>query len=46
MSVTPFTSYLKAKLGDVYGLDLNALIHDHQPADNDTQKGKTFFTYE
>jgi carboxypeptidase Taq len=24
MSVTPFTSYLKAKLGDVYGLDLTA----------------------
>jgi carboxypeptidase Taq len=23
MSVTPFASYLKAKLGDVYGLDLN-----------------------
>jgi carboxypeptidase Taq len=23
MSVTPFTSYLKAKLGDVYGLDLS-----------------------
>ncbi|HTU94237.1 MAG TPA: carboxypeptidase M32 [Solirubrobacteraceae bacterium] len=23
MSVTPFTSYLKAKLGDVYGLDLD-----------------------
>jgi carboxypeptidase Taq len=25
MSVTPFASYLKAKLGDVYGLDLSAL---------------------
>jgi carboxypeptidase Taq len=24
MSVTPFTRYLKAKLGDVYGLDLDA----------------------
>ncbi|HEY1569466.1 MAG TPA: hypothetical protein VGF68_20720, partial [Solirubrobacteraceae bacterium] len=24
MSVTPFTTYLKAKLGDVYGLDLDA----------------------
>ncbi len=24
MSVTPFSSYLKAKLGDVYGLDLSA----------------------
>ena len=26
MSVTPFTSYLKAKLGDVYGLDSGWLI--------------------
>jgi carboxypeptidase Taq len=25
MSVTPFARYLKAKLGDVYGLDLSAL---------------------
>lgn len=39
VSVTPFTNYLKAKLGDVYGLDLL----DSAGLGKEDQKGEQFF---